>query len=79
MAIGLATATQQSEADTLVQTFGVLRFHTSAVREDTYSEATIIPKVLESDNMIIFQFTDQKDHSFFIPTHDISAKREPYT
>ncbi|OAQ36200.1 hypothetical protein K457DRAFT_12705 [Linnemannia elongata AG-77] len=82
MAIGLATATTlHSEADTLVQTFGTPRFHSSAVREDTYSEATtIIPQTLESDNMVVPHSTDQEVRSStYVPTHDISAKREPYT
>ena len=81
MAIGLATATTHSEADTLVQSFGIPRFHSSAVREGTYSEATtIIPRPLESNSMVVLHSTDQEGRpSFFVPTRDISAKREPYT
>ncbi|KAG9070869.1 hypothetical protein KI688_008410 [Linnemannia hyalina] len=82
MAIGLATATtQHPEAGTHVQTFGTPRFHVSAFREDTYSDATtIIPKTLESDSTVVPHSIDQEGRSsFFVSTHEISVEREPYS
>ncbi|KAG0286888.1 hypothetical protein BGZ97_007273 [Linnemannia gamsii] len=83
MAITLATATTttlQSEAETIVQTFGIPRFHSDAVREDTYSEATtvVIPNTLNS--VVVPHSSEQESRSsLLVLTHDIAAEREPYT
>ncbi|KAF9152830.1 hypothetical protein BG015_004611 [Linnemannia schmuckeri] len=64
-------------ADTLIQTFGVSRFHTSAVHEDTYSKVTIIPKIFESDNMVVLYSTDQEGHSSFLSPRTTSQNANP--
>ncbi|KAF9135087.1 hypothetical protein BGW39_004719 [Mortierella sp. 14UC] len=65
--------------DTFVQTFGVPRFHTDAVREESYSKAMLIPKSIE----VSPKSSDHQGRTSILVHSDPSAatdsnKREPY-
>ncbi|KAF9913103.1 hypothetical protein EC991_003562 [Linnemannia zychae] len=81
LAISLATAsttTVQSNAeDTLVQTFGVPHFHTTAVREESYAEAMAIPESFE----VAPKSSDHEGRPSILVHGNPSAaadKRDPY-